>query len=129
MRAAFFARILNRSFDPVRDCGVYRNKAEGSCVHVDGMLCEESCSMRKEYAEVRAKVPVLTASGDDPIVYQYRHYEASPYVAEASRGWQAWKTCAEQELVDIRTYISRGLKYQIRILRESRVEGYSPPEH
>lgn len=128
MRIGFLNRILHRSFDPVRDCGVYRNKAEGSCVHVDGMLCEESCSMRKEYADIRAKVPVLEASGDDPIVYQFRYYEASEYVAEPCRGWQPWETCDEQKLRDIRTYISWGKRYQIRVLKESRVEGYSPPQ-
>jgi hypothetical protein len=128
MKLGVFMQLLQRrSFDPVRDCGVYRDKEEGSCVHVDGLLCEETCSMRREYELNRAHVPLLKASGDDPIVYQYRHYEASDYVAEASRGWQPWKTCSEQELYDIRTYITRGNKYQIRVLRESRVEGYSPP--
>jgi hypothetical protein len=38
--------------DPVKLCGVYKDKAGGSCVHVDGPLCDfATCSMRLDAQE------------------------------------------------------------------------------
>lgn len=46
----FFARIFNDPTDPVKHCNVYKDKANGSCAHVDGPLCNfNTCNMRLDY--------------------------------------------------------------------------------
>jgi hypothetical protein len=48
------ATIFDRSNDPVHSCEVYKDKANGSCVHVDGPLCDfPDCSMLRAYQEKR----------------------------------------------------------------------------
>lgn len=42
------------SNDPVHSCDVYRDKSIGSCVHVDGPLCDfPDCSILKNYREAK----------------------------------------------------------------------------
>lgn len=54
----FLKRIFDDPTDPVKHCEVYLDKANGSCVHVDGMLCDfPTCSMRKDYLEAKANEP------------------------------------------------------------------------
>lgn len=44
--------LLDDSTDPVKHCDLYKDKAAGSCAHVDGPLCDfPGCSMLKEYRE------------------------------------------------------------------------------
>lgn len=130
--------------DPVRGCDVYKDKAGGSCAHVDGMLCDyPNCTILREHREcnqasdctqqentpVAGGIPWLEAgSGDNPYLYQYRFYDDNPHVAKESQGWSEWKTVELEQLTDIREYISWGKKYQIRALREIVAEGYAPPE-
>lgn len=45
-----FIRIFNDPTDPVKHCKVYKDKANGSCAHVDGPLCDfNTCSIRLNY--------------------------------------------------------------------------------
>jgi hypothetical protein len=47
--------LFDTSTDPVKHCDVYRDKAAGSCVHVDGPLCDfPSCSMLADYRHIQA---------------------------------------------------------------------------
>lgn len=47
-----------RLADPVHSCEVYRDKAIGSCVHVDGPLCDfPDCSILNNYREVKVNEP------------------------------------------------------------------------
>lgn len=49
-----FISLYDDSSDPVRHCEVYKDRANGSCAHVDGMLCDfPHCSIRKNYLEER----------------------------------------------------------------------------
>lgn len=50
-------QIFDRTNDPVYSCQQYLDKADGSCVHVDGPLCDfPTCSMLDDYrARVREK--------------------------------------------------------------------------
>lgn len=129
MILGFLKQIFDNPNDPVKHCEVYKDKARGSCAHVDGILCDMPvCGIRESYLKLEAKIPLLEESGDEKEVWEYRHFEANEYVAEACRGWQSWKPINEQELKDIRYYITRGNKYQIRRLTESLVEGYAPPD-
>ncbi|BAW19181.1 hypothetical protein [Ralstonia phage RP12] len=44
--------------DPVKHCRVYLDKENGSCAHVDGMLCDfNTCSMRLEYEQKHPTSP------------------------------------------------------------------------
>ncbi|BDD79796.1 hypothetical protein [Burkholderia phage FLC9] len=58
MLAIRFFKNLAQAFekrnasDPVKSCDVYRDKSIGSCVHVDGPLCDfPDCSILKNYKE------------------------------------------------------------------------------
>lgn len=43
-------RLFDRSSDPVHSCALYKDKAAGSCAHVDGPLCDfPRCSMLEDY--------------------------------------------------------------------------------
>jgi hypothetical protein len=58
LATAFEKRNAN---DPVRNCDVYRDKANGSCVHVDGVLCDfPDCSILKNYREAKANGNSIT---------------------------------------------------------------------
>lgn len=47
--------LLDDPNDPVKHCDLYRDKAAGSCAHVDGPLCDlPCCSMLKDYRDGRA---------------------------------------------------------------------------
>lgn len=49
-------RIFDRSADPVHSCDLYRDKEAGSCVHVDGPLCDfPECSMLADYRQQKEK--------------------------------------------------------------------------
>lgn len=51
---AWLKRLFDRSNDPVHSCDLYRDKSAGSCVHVDGPLCDfPKCSMLAEYKQQR----------------------------------------------------------------------------
>lgn len=62
---------------------------------------------------------------DDPSrLVQYRFYENNPHVVEACQGWDEWKDIKEAgKLAEIREYMARGMKYQIRVLEQTRIEG------
>lgn len=46
----FLKQVFNPGPDPVKECQVYLDKENGSCVHVDGMLCHyETCTTRLNY--------------------------------------------------------------------------------
>ena len=49
---AWLKQIFDRSDDPVYSCDLYRDKDAGSCVHVDGPLCDfPKCSVLAEYRQ------------------------------------------------------------------------------
>jgi hypothetical protein len=53
----FFKKLFDRSDDPVHSCEVYLDKENGSCAHVDGMLCDfPTCKILKEYREAHGPV-------------------------------------------------------------------------
>jgi hypothetical protein len=55
----FFKKMFSREGDPVYHCDVYKDKANGSCAHVDGMLCDfPDCSILKEYKEKKQCDPL-----------------------------------------------------------------------
>lgn len=59
---AWLKRIFDRSADPVHSCDLYRDKEAGSCVHVDGPLCDfPECSMLADY---RQQKEGMTVAGD-----------------------------------------------------------------
>lgn len=42
--------LFDRSNDPVYSCDLYKDKEAGSCVHVDGPMCDfPECSMLMDY--------------------------------------------------------------------------------
>ena len=46
----FFKKLFDRRDDPVHSCEVYKDKANGSCAHVDGPLCDfPKCSILDDY--------------------------------------------------------------------------------
>ena len=48
-------QVFARSTDPVYSCDLYRDKAAGSCAHVDGLLCDfPRCTMLDDYRRQRA---------------------------------------------------------------------------
>lgn len=50
----FFAELLFPANDPVFHCDVYKDKANGSCSHVDGPLCDfPKCSILRDYRAER----------------------------------------------------------------------------
>ena len=54
-------RIFDRSADPVHSCDLYRDKEAGSCVHVDGPLCDfPECSMLADYRQQKENKNVAT---------------------------------------------------------------------
>ena len=49
-----FYNKLKESYknDPVRHCPAYKDLENGSCVHVDGYLCDmKTCNILKDYKE------------------------------------------------------------------------------
>lgn len=47
---AWLKALFDRSSDPVHSCDLYRDRAAGSCAHVDGPLCDfPTCSMLADY--------------------------------------------------------------------------------
>lgn len=62
---------------------------------------------------------------DDPgRLVQYRFYENNPHVVESCLGWDEWKTITTAgKLEEIRLYMCQGMKYQIRVLEQTRIEG------
>lgn len=47
--------LLDDPTDPVKHCDLYRDKAAGSCSHVDGPLCDfPGCSMLADYRAAHA---------------------------------------------------------------------------
>ena len=58
---AWLKRLFDRSDDPVYSCDLYRDKAAGSCAHVDGPLCDfPKCSMLADY---RSEKEGMTIAG------------------------------------------------------------------
>jgi hypothetical protein len=51
----FIRDIFDRRSDPVKHCELYHNEdGKGSCPHVDGMLCDYTCNMLREYRAAKA---------------------------------------------------------------------------
>ncbi len=62
---------------------------------------------------------------DLEVIYQYRWYDSSEY--SSTRGqWYPWETVNENKVREIEHYISIGLCYQIRELKEVSRTGYVP---
>ena len=60
----FIKRIFDRSNDPVYSCELYRDKQSGSCVHVDGPMCDfPNCTMRAEYLQQREEGMTIAGNG------------------------------------------------------------------
>lgn len=65
--------LLNDPTDPVKHCDLYKDKAAGSCAHVDGPLCDfPGCSMLRNYREGTTIAPT----------YYVRHPDDSYSVAD-----------------------------------------------
>lgn len=46
------SELFGTQNDPVRGCDVYKDKASGSCVHVDGPVCDyPNCALLRKYRE------------------------------------------------------------------------------
>lgn len=58
----WIGKILSVGSDPVHSCDVYKDKTEGSCVHVDGPLCDyPKCQILTDY---RMKKEGMTIAGN-----------------------------------------------------------------
>ena len=58
---AWLKRIFDRGNDPVYSCDLYRDKAAGSCAHVDGPLCDfPGCSMLADYRAQKEASQLVT---------------------------------------------------------------------
>lgn len=51
----YLKEMFDTSRDPAKHCDLYKDKAAGSCCHVDGLLCDfPKCDMLRKYKEKRA---------------------------------------------------------------------------